>query len=96
MTSTTLTVQVDANVNERLERLAEHTGRSLDAVAAELINDSLEVYESQAEGIQQAISSLNWSEGIPHDDVRDWLASWGSPTEKPVPGNALKGSSKRP
>ncbi|WP_139020574.1 CopG family ribbon-helix-helix protein [Bradyrhizobium sp. ORS 285] len=95
MTSTTLTVHVDASVNERLERLAERTGRSLDVVAAELINDSLDVYESQAEGIQQAISSLDRGEGIPHEDVRDWIASWGSPTERPVPGNALKGSSKR-
>ncbi|MGY3448594.1 putative transcriptional regulator [Bradyrhizobium sp. USDA 4353] len=29
MTSTTLTVNVDASVNERLERLAKRTGRSL-------------------------------------------------------------------
>jgi|SRR3954447_25217902 RHH-type rel operon transcriptional repressor/antitoxin RelB len=96
MTSTTLTVQVDTSVNDRLERLAKSTGRSRDVVAAELINDSLDVYEWQVEGIQHAISSLDRGEGIPHDEVRDWIASWGSPTEKPVPGSKARTISKEP
>ena len=90
MSSTILTVQVDASVNERLERLAKSTGRTRDLVAAELINGSLDVYEWQVEGIQKAISSFDGGEGISHNDVSDWVASWGSPTEKPVPGSTSR------
>jgi len=90
MSPTILTVQVDASVNERLERLAKSTGRTRDIVAAELINGSLDVYEWQVEGIQQAISSFDRGEGISHNDVSDWVASWGSPTEKPVPGGTSR------
>ncbi|MGJ4915454.1 CopG family ribbon-helix-helix protein [Bradyrhizobium sp. HKCCYLRH2060] len=94
MPSTTLTVHVDASVNERLERLAKSTGRSRDVVAADLINGSLDVYEWQVESIQQAISSLDRGEGIPHHEVRDWVASWGTETEKAVPGSTTKAASK--
>ncbi|MGJ5208043.1 CopG family ribbon-helix-helix protein [Bradyrhizobium sp. HKCCYLR20261] len=98
MPPTTLTVHVDASVNERLERLAKRTGRSRDIVAAELINSSLDVdvYEWQVEGIQQAISSLDRGEGISHHEVKDWVASWGTQAEKPAPGNTTKAASKRP
>ena len=94
MSSTTLTVHVENSVNERLERLAKSTGRSRAVLAAELINESLDVYESQVDGIQRAISSLDRGEAISHEEVRDWVASWGSPTEKPVPGSASRQGSK--
>ncbi|MGC2778557.1 MAG: CopG family ribbon-helix-helix protein [Bradyrhizobium sp.] len=94
MTSTTLTVRVDDSVNERLERLAKTTGRSRSVLAADLINDSLDMYESQVDGIQHAIASLDRGESIPHDEVRDWVASWGGATEKPVPGSTARTVSK--
>jgi len=95
MTSTTLTVQVDPSVNERLEQLAKSTGRSRAVLAAEAINEYLDVNEWQVAGIARAIASLDRGEGIPHDDVRDWVASWGSATEKPAPKSAAKDISQR-
>ncbi|XUM24055.1 CopG family ribbon-helix-helix protein [Bradyrhizobium oligotrophicum S58] len=90
MTSTTLTVRVDDSVNQRLERLAKTTGRSRSVLAAELINDSLDVYESQVDGIQQAIASLDRGEGIPTTRSGTGLC----PAGKPVPGSALGAISK--
>ncbi|MCK6450216.1 MAG: CopG family ribbon-helix-helix protein [Alphaproteobacteria bacterium] len=72
-------------MKKRLERLAKSTGRSRSFLAAEAINEYLEVNEWQVAGIRRAIASLDRGEGIPHDSVKDWVASWGGANEKPAP-----------
>jgi len=85
MRSTTFTVRVDTGVKKRLERLAKSTGRSRSFLAAEAIKGYLEVNEWQVAGIARAVASIDRGEGIPHDLVKDWVASWGGADEKPVP-----------
>jgi len=85
MRSTTFTVRVDTGMKKRLERLARSTGRSRSFLAAEAINEYLEVNEWQVTGIRRAIASLDRGEGVPHEAVKDWVASWGSKNEKPTP-----------
>ena len=86
MSSTTFTVRVDADAKERLERLAKSTGRSRSFLAAEAIYQYLEVNEWQVAGIKQAIASLDCGEGVAHEQVKDWVTSWGSRRERPIPG----------
>jgi len=50
-------VRIDAAANERLERLAESTGRSSSFVAAEAINEYLEINERQAAGKLRSLPS---------------------------------------
>ncbi|MCC6775904.1 MAG: CopG family ribbon-helix-helix protein [Hyphomicrobiales bacterium] len=85
MASTTFTVRVDTGVKRRLERLAKSTGRSRSFLAAEAISEYLDVNEWQVAGIKRATASLDRGEGIPHDSVKDWVASWGGSNEKPAP-----------
>jgi len=85
MTSTTFTVRVEADVKERLERLAESTGRSRSYLAAEAIAEYLDVNEWQVSGIRQAIATLDRGETVSHDRVRDWVESWDSESEHPKP-----------
>ncbi len=85
MRSTTFTVRVDAAAKKRLERLARSTGRSRSFLAAEAINEYLAVNEWQVAGIKRAITSLDRGEGIPHERVEDWVTSWGTSRERPVP-----------
>jgi len=85
MNSTTFTVRVDTGVKKRLERLAKSTGRTRSFLAAEAIAEYLEINEWQVAGIKRATASLDRGEGIPHDTVKDWVASWGSANEKPTP-----------
>jgi predicted transcriptional regulator len=85
MSPTTFTVRVDPDVKKRLERLAESTGRSPSFLAAEAIHEYLEINEWQVAGIKRAVASLDRGEGISHDSVKDWVASWGSPNERPAP-----------
>ena len=84
MSSTTSTVRLDADAKERLERLAKSTGRSRSFLAAEAINQYLEVNEWQVAGIKHAIASLDRGEGVAHEQVKYWVMSWGSRRERPI------------
>ena len=85
MNTTTFTVRVDTSVKKRLERLAKSTGRSRSFLAAEAIVEYLEINEWQVAGIKRAMASLDRGEGISNDSVKDWVASWDSTNEKPIP-----------
>ena len=85
MTSATFTVRVDSSAKKRLEKLAKSTGRSRSFLAAEAINEYLDVNEWQVAGIRHAIEAADRGELIPHDQVRAWVDSWGSADELPMP-----------
>src|SRR5260370_39917301 len=57
MRSATSTVRVDAAAKKRLERLAKSTGRSRSFLAAEAINQCLDVNEWQVSGITRTMAS---------------------------------------
>ncbi|MGH6742160.1 MAG: CopG family ribbon-helix-helix protein, partial [Bradyrhizobium sp.] len=59
MSPTTFTVRVDSDVKKKLERLAKSTGRSPAFLAAEAINEYLEINEWQVAGIKRAVASLD-------------------------------------
>jgi predicted transcriptional regulator len=88
MRSATFTVRVDAAVKRRLERLAKSTGRSRSFLAAEAINEYLDVNQWQVAGIKQAIASLDRGKGVSHKRVNDWVSSWGSGRERPIPNSS--------
>jgi predicted transcriptional regulator len=85
MASTTFTVRVDEAVKKRLEKLAKRTGRTRSYLAAEAISEYLDVNEWQVAGIGQAIQSLDRGEGVAHEEVKDWIKSWGGKKERPAP-----------
>jgi predicted transcriptional regulator len=85
MSSATFTVRVDAAVKKRLEKLAKSTGRSRSFIAAEAIGSYLDVNEWQIGGIKRAIEAMDQGDGIPHERVKEWIGSWGSKNELPVP-----------
>ena len=85
MASTTFTVRVDAATKKRLEKLAKNTGRSRSFLAAEAISDYLDINEWQVAGIKQAMASLDRGEGVAHQQVKQWVESWGSEREIPQP-----------
>lgn len=85
MRSTILSVRVDQKAKKRLEKLAKSTGRSRSHLAAEAINQYLDVNEWQVAAVKQAIASFDRGEGVPHQQIKDWVASWGSENERPMP-----------
>jgi predicted transcriptional regulator len=85
MPSTTFTVRVEREVKKRLEKLAKSTGRTRSFLAAEALNEYLDVNEWQVAGVKQAIASLDRSEGTSHQEVKNWVNSWGRKRERPAP-----------
>jgi RHH-type rel operon transcriptional repressor/antitoxin RelB len=85
MSSTTFTVRIEPGVKKRLEKLAKSTGRSRSYLAAEALNEYLDVNEWQVEGVKKAVASLDRGVGIPHEDVKEWVNSWGNKRERKAP-----------
>ena len=85
MPSSTFTVRVDSAAKKRLEKLAKSTGRSRSYLAAEAINEYLDVNEWQVAGIKSAIEAADRGDLVPHDQVRAWVESWDGDHELPMP-----------
>jgi len=83
--STTITIRVDRSVKERLEAVAQRTKRSKSFIAGEAIEEYLAVQEWQDARIQEALASVERGEVIAHDDIVEWVKSWGTDNELPMP-----------
>ena len=90
MSSTTVSVRIDPAIKKRLEKLAKSTGRSRSFLAAEAINEYVDLNEWQVAGIAKAVASLDRGEGVPHERVKEWVSSWGSKKERPVSKRSAK------
>jgi RHH-type transcriptional regulator, rel operon repressor / antitoxin RelB len=66
MPSTTVSVRINPASKKRLEKLAKSTGRSRSFLAAEVINEYLDLNEWQVAGIAKAMASLDRGEGVSH------------------------------
>jgi len=85
MSSATFTVRVEPRVKKRLEKLARSTGRTRSFLAAEALSAYLDVNEWQVAGVKRAIASLDRGAGVAHQEVEDWVNSWGRKRERPAP-----------
>ena len=83
--SSVLSVRLNEQTKEKLEKLAAQTRRSKSFLAAEAIEEFLAVQEWQIAGIEKAIASADGGMLIPHDEVGDWIASLGADDEPPIP-----------
>lgn len=78
-------IRLDRDAKARLQKLAKNTGRSRSYLAAEAIVAYLDINEWQVAGIAKALASLDRGDGIVHSRAREWVASWESGKERPVP-----------
>jgi predicted transcriptional regulator len=85
MNTDTFSVRLNRATKSRLQKLAKSTGRSRSFLAAQAIHEYLDVNEWQVARIKQAIASLDAGKGIPHSEVKNWIAAWGSAQERPLP-----------
>lgn len=83
--STTITIRVDRSVKERLEAVAQRTKRSKSFIAGEAIEEYLAVQEWQDARIQEALAAVERGEVIAHEDIVEWVKSWGTDNELPAP-----------
>src|SRR5271155_3480856 len=75
MNTDTFSVRLDHATKARLQKLAKSTGRSRAFLAAEAIQEYLDINEWQVAGIVRAIASLERGKGVPHERVKEWATS---------------------
>lgn len=83
----TLSIRVPSEARDRLEDLANATGRTKSFLAAEAIEYYLKNQAWQVEAIKSAVKKADSKNAkfIKHQDVSDWLNSWGSDEEQELP-----------
>ena len=90
MSTSTFTVRVGTVAKKRLDKLAKSTGRSRSFLAAEAIDAYLDVNEWQVAGIKRAVASIDRGDLVSHERVKDWVTSWGSKKELPIPRRSAR------
>ncbi|MBL8905941.1 MAG: CopG family ribbon-helix-helix protein [Rhizobiales bacterium] len=81
----TLIIEIDASIRSRLELIAQETGRSTSALAGEALSEYVTTQEWQIARIREAMAGMERGEGIPHEEVKRWVASWDTSNEVPMP-----------
>ncbi len=83
------TLDIDAGTDARLREMADERGRDVAAVLAEAVALLDSVVDISGPDIGEDRRRLDVFEntrlGVPLDEVKNWVASWGSPNELPCP-----------
>jgi len=80
--SQAISFRVSSAKVDQLERLAEATDRPRSWHIEQALVAYLDVQSWQIAHIEQGIAEMNAGEGIPHEDIKDWLSTWGKDTAR--------------
>lgn len=84
--SAMMTVRLTPELSEKLEALARDTKRSKSYLASEAIESYVDHNAWQVAHIKAALAEdEKGGTGVPHEEVKDWLRSWGTGHERPKP-----------
>jgi len=75
--STTMTIRLDDDLKEQLEKLAAATQRSKSFLAAEAIREFIELNEWQVHEIQRALQEADGGDFASESEIRKTFAKWG-------------------
>ncbi|MBR0992646.1 hypothetical protein JQ580_18170 [Bradyrhizobium japonicum] len=83
------TLEIDADTDARLREMADERGQDVAAVLAEAVALLDSVVDIAGPDIQEDRRRLDdfkkTCAAVPLDEVKDWVASWGSAKELPRP-----------
>ena len=69
----------------KLDTLTKATQRPRSWLLQQALDSYLEDQSWQIEHIEHGLGELRAGDGVPHEEVADWLASWGDNDEGPAP-----------
>ena len=75
--STTMTVRLEPELKQRLDRLADATQRSKSFLAAQAIREFVDLNEWQVQEIRNAIAEADQADFASDDQVRNVFGKWG-------------------
>jgi predicted transcriptional regulator len=83
------TLDIDADTDARLREMASERGQEVTAVLAEavaLLDSVVDIAGPDIAEDRRRLDAFNRNRAaVPLDDVKDWVASWGSANELPRP-----------
>lgn len=85
MTSHIMSLRISEEMKARLDQLSAETKRPASAIAEEALADYLSQQEDERQALNAAVERADRGDFVSHDTVKDWLASWGTSTEKSAP-----------
>ena len=83
--SAVLTTRIPERLKRDLERLAENTHRAKSWLVTDALQNYVDLNRWQIEAIQIGLESAKAGRIVKHEDVEDWLDSWGTSEEKDPP-----------
>jgi RHH-type transcriptional regulator, rel operon repressor / antitoxin RelB len=81
----TLSIRIDSKTKKRLDALSKRSRRSRSFLAAEAIAAYVEAEEWQLGEIQAGIKDLDAGNEVGHEQVSNWLKTWGKRVEAKAP-----------
>lgn len=79
--STSLAFRVSPEKAKRLEELAAATDRPRSWLLEQALDQYLELQAWQVAQTEQAIAEMDAGRGIPHEEIKEWLLTWGKDSE---------------
>jgi len=81
----TLSFRTSPEKVKRLDRLSRTTDRAKSWLLEQALDAYLDAQSWQVDHIEQGQKELRRGEGIPHEEVSAWLATWGTDKEPTPP-----------
>jgi RHH-type transcriptional regulator, rel operon repressor / antitoxin RelB len=75
--SSTMTIRLESDLKDKLDKLARATRRSKSFLAAEAVREYIELHEWQVKEIQAALTEANAGDFASEDEVADTFHKWG-------------------
>ncbi len=87
MSTTTLTIRIDEQTKDRLDKLAKSTARSKSYLVSNAIEEYLSINEWQIQELVKTIKKADSPNAkfVDHVKVVEWLDSWGTDNELEPP-----------
>jgi len=73
-----MTIRLEGELKQRLERLADATRRSKSFIAAEAIRDYVELNEWQIQELQSAIKEADAEEFASDREIQEFVRKWSA------------------
>ena len=85
MSSSILSIRLNSQTKAKLEALAKASRRSRSFLAAEAIENYIVAESWQLAEIEAGVKDLDANRTVDHEEVRNWLKSWGQKRERKAP-----------
>jgi predicted transcriptional regulator len=80
-----ITLQIDENLKDRLNSLAEDANTSSAILAEEALRSYVDLRSGEIARLKMAIQEADEVGTVPDEEVEAWMLSWGTEHELPMP-----------